>query len=1081
MDTPTPGAGRRYWRSLEERLDTPEFRERLRRAFPEQQAALLDPVTRRGFLALLGASLGLAGLSGCQTQAPPEKIVPYVRQPEGLVPGKPLYFATAMPLAGEAAGLLVESHEGRPTKVEGNPDHPASGGGATDIFAQASVLSLYDPDRSQSVLYHGRIRAWSEGRADLRDRLRELAEKQGEGLWILTEAVASPTLAWQLDRLLSEKKSGEAETDDKALRGLTEARWVEYEPACLGAGREGARMAFGEPLDVRYAFTEKEDPKAEEKVKADVVLSLDADFLSCGGGRLSYTRGFTVGRRAESAMNRLYAVESTPTNTGMVADHRLALRPGQVERFARALAAKLGVAGVQAPELDKKGTHWVDILSEDLRLLPPEEGEARRERRPDGTTLVVAGDGQPAAVHALAYAINVALGNVGATVFFSPPPQTRAERGLAALKALADALEANEVKLLLVLGGNPAYTAPADLKLAERIKKADVSVHLGAYADETAAACDWHIPEAHYLESWGDARAFDGTASVIQPLIAPLYRDALSAHELLSGLVEGSRRTGHDLVRQYWRERHGKEATDGAFEKFWNRALHDGIIPGTQAATKSPHLQEGWAKKAWPDGGASTPSAPKEGEYEAVFRLDPTVFDGRFANNGWLQELPKPLTKLTWDNAVLVGPKTAADLGVKPAAEGSRGGQHGEMITDVVELTFADGRSVKAPVWITPGCTEGVLTLHLGNGRERAGKVGDGAGFNAYKVWTSAAPLFEGGVRVGKPVKRFTLACVQGFHTMDVSGIPTNKIDSALAPIRSGTKKEFDENPLFLAEGKYEQEYGLLPEDDDGRAPEGAGQPPRRELPLIPRRDYSQGEQWGMSIDVGACVGCGACVVACQAENNIPVVGKEEVTHGRVMHWLRVDRYFEGKDDDPTRVYFQPVPCMHCENAPCEQVCPVAATVHSPDGLNEMVYNRCVGTRYCSNNCPYKVRRFNFLHYADFHTPSLKLLNNPDVTVRSRGVMEKCTFCVQRIREAEITAANQGRKIREGDVLTACQAACPAQAIVFGDINDPKSRVMAKKQSPLNYGLLVDLNTRPRVTYLAALRNPNPALEPKGS
>jgi molybdopterin-containing oxidoreductase family iron-sulfur binding subunit len=1090
MDQPLPdarAAGRRFWRTLEERFDLPEFRERLRREHPEQAEAWLDPVTRRGFLALLGASLGLAGLSGCSSHPPNEKILPYNRQPEGLVPGKPLFFATAMPLSGDAVGLLVESHEGRPTKIEGNPDHPASLG-ATDVFSQASVLGLYDPDRSQTVLFQGRARAWSEGQAGLRARLTELAKKEkkdgGAGVRILTEASASPALEAMIGKLLDEKAGK-----------LPKARWVQYEPGRLGADRKGAELLFGRPMAVRYDFA-----------AADVILSLDADFLSCGGGQLAYTRAFTARRRAESNMNRLYAVESTPTNTGMVADHRLPLRPGDVEAFLRLLAVKLGVPeappGGAAVLPPGRGPGWIDALADDLN-------------RRRGKSAVVPGEGQPAAVHALAHAVNAHLGNVGKTVFFAALPDVKAAGGLDALKDLADELDAGTVEVLLILGGNPAYTAPADLKFADRIKdmaarhseavkkatgkvpeEKAVSLHLGLYADETAAACDWHLPAAHYLESWGDARAFDGTASIIQPLIAPLYPDAVTPFEVLSALADETNRTAHQVVREYWLREYvdRKTSNPNDADRHWDRALHDGVVPGTRLGEdaclfkwEAPAPKAGWAGRAGFK--ASVSAGASEGVYDAVFRLDPTVYDGRFANNGWLQELPKPLSKLTWDNAAIIGPQTAAALGVKPE-EGIRGGQHGEMITDMLELSFDDGRRVKAPAWIVPGCTEGVVTLHFGYGRKQGGKVAAEAGeFNAYELWKKDAPFFEGGLKVRKLDERFTLACVQGHHRMDVAGVSWNRIAAGLAPIRSGTKAAYDENNEFLNEGEFEQELGLLPEDDlrSEKAREKIARLRALQMVPPPAIDLTRGNRWGMSIDVGACVGCGACVVACQAENNIPVVGKLEVTHAREMHWLRVDRYFEGADADPTRAYFQPVPCMQCENAPCEQVCPVAATVHSPDGLNEMVYNRCVGTRYCSNNCPYKVRRFNFLHFADFVTPSLKLLRNPDVTVRSRGVMEKCTFCVQRIREAEIETLNRGAApveaergrlpIADGAVLTACQAACPAEAIVFGDMNDPKSAVLKRKLHPLNYGLLADLNTRPRVSYLAALRNPNPALE----
>jgi molybdopterin-containing oxidoreductase family iron-sulfur binding subunit len=1054
MNKPTP-RGRRFWRSLEERLDASEFRAMLHRDFPDQAAAWLDPVTRRRFLALLGASLSLAGLTGCGAYRPHEAIVPYVRQPENLVPGRPQYYATAMPLAGTAIGLLVESHEGRPTKIEGNPGHPASLG-ATDVLSQASVLGLYDPDRSQTPIHNGDIRSWAEAQEELRRQFRKLlymdpdaaAKKKttGRGLRILTEAVASPTLAAQLNKLMTD---------------FPEARWYEYEPARLDPDVEGARIAFGQALQVRYEFS-----------PADAIVSLDADFLSCGGGQLKYTRDFADRRRIAAGldpekMNRLYAIESSPTATGAVADHRLRLQAAEVEGFARVLAAQLGVQGT-LPEISDVMTKpsegldrskWAKVVADDLQAHA-------------GRSIVVAGPGQPPAVHALAYAINDKLGNNGTTVLFSEPPPSKARQGVAALHELAAELDRGDVECLLILGGNPAYTAPADLQLASRIGKAKLAVHLGQHQDETAAKAHWHIPEAHYLESWGDARAYDGTVSIIQPLIAPLY-GGQSAIEALSALADESPRTGYEAVRGYWKERLKPDDFDG----FWITALNDGIITGTQADAVRPKLKPDWAKQL-----KTPPAAPEPNTYEIIFRLDPTIFDGRFANNGWLQELPKPLSRLTWDNAALVSQKTAGDLKIDPR-EGPRGGAHGETLTRMVEISFADGRRIKAPLFVLPGHPDGSITLHLGHGRTRGGRVAcppEGAvGVNAYSVWTSAAPFFESGATVRALDERYTLACVQLHHTMDAAGLLTNTFktgDRAFAAIRSDTRREYEEK---LKTGEYwkDRMQGLLPEDDKVSDEELArrGQP-RRELRLIDLPPFAD-QGWGMAIDLGACVGCGACVVACQAENNSPVVGKEEVTHGREMHWLRIDRYYEGHDDDHlSRAYFQPVPCMQCETAPCEQVCPVGATVHSPDGLNDMVYNRCVGTRYCSNNCPYKVRRFNFLAFADFVTPSLKLLRNPDVTVRSRGVMEKCTYCVQRIREAEIDAQNSGLEWPDGKLQTACQQACPARAIVYGRIDDKNSKVSKLKESPLNYGLMAELNTRPRTTYLAAIRNPNPAL-----
>ncbi len=1013
--------GPRYWRSLEELAQTEAFQEYLQREFPEHASEWTNPITRRRFLTLMGASLALAGVHGC-APAPPEKIVPYVRQPELVVPGKPLFFATAMTLGGVATGILVENHEGRPTKVEGNPDHPASLG-ATDAFAQASILTLYDPDRSRTVTYLGRIRAWSEGLAALQSVLARQRPRHGAGVRVLTETVTSPTLGRQFQQLLQD---------------LPAAKWHQYDPAQTHAAQAGAQLAFGENVHTYYDFRQ-----------ADVILSLDADFLSCGPGHLRYVHDFMNRRRVwagQAAMNRLYLVESTFTPTGGVADHRLALRAAQVEDFARALAARLGLPVRQAAAaLDPPQERWLEALLRDL--------QAHR-----GTSVIFAGDQQPPAVHALAHALNHTLGNLGTTVLHTPPLAIRPVDPIASLRGLVEDMERRQVELLVIVSGNPVFTAPVDLHFGERLDKVPLRLHLSLYQDETSQRCHWHIPEAHYLESWGDARAYDGTASIVQPLIAPLY-GGKSAHELLAAFADQPDRPGYDIVRDYWRGYWQQQGT-GTFEQFWETALHDGVVAGTRLPMRPVSLQEKWAEQpvlARPararaiDPGQPQLTVPPAtaANLEIVFRPDPTLYDGCFANNGWLQELPKPVTRLTWDNAAILSPRTAEELGLSSQI-GRQGGSHGQLITDLVELHYR-GRMVRAPVWIQPGHPDYSITIHFGHGRTRAGKVGTGTGFNAYALRASDQPWFDDGLQLRQTGERYTLACVQHHHLMEGRDV-----------VRSGTLERYRENPHFLAAV------------EDAHAAEPAGQG-RQPLSLYPEYPY-EGYTWGMAIDLSACVGCGACVVACQAENNIPIVGKEEVTRGREMHWLRVDAYYEGDRDQP-RAYFQPVPCMHCEKAPCEVVCPVAATVHSSDGLNDMVYNRCVGTRYCSNNCPYKVRRFNFFQYADYATESLKLMRNPEVTVRSRGVMEKCTYCVQRIRNGEIEAKKEDRRIRDGEVTTACQAACPAQAIIFGDINDRTSQVARRKATPLNYGLLADLNTQPRTTYLAALRNPNPEFE----
>jgi len=1050
------GQGPTYWRSLEELAQTEKFQELLHREFPDQASEWLKPLSRRRFLTLMGASLALAGLAGC-SRPPADKIVPYVKEPEGVVPGRPLFFATAMPLAGVGTGLLVESHMGRPTKVEGNPEHPASLG-ATDVFAQASILGLYDPDREQSISYLGQVRTWDETLNTLRSELKRQNAAKGKGVRILSGAISSPTLASEVERL---------------LKRYPESRWHRFEPASSDAALQGTKLAFGDAVQPRYHLAKL---PGESSAQADVILALDADFLSSGPGHLRYVREFSSRRSGRpgplqpNTMNRLYAVESTFTPTGAIADHRLPLRSEEVEALARAIAAQLGVPGIQGggPVVKKHGK-WIDIVARDLQFINGDKNKKRSE----GTTLVIAGEGQPKAVHALAHAMNSVLGNIGKTVAYTRPIEAQPEKSTGTLEELVQDMKAGQVDLLFILGGNPVFTAPANLGLKELLSSKQslntpLRVYLSLYNDETAALCHWHIPEAHYLESWGDVRAFDGTVSIIQPLIAPLY-SGKTALELISGLLDDAPLTGHELVQAQWRKWwQSKSDRTGTFDSFWRTALHNGLISGTAFESVAVKLQADFA--------ARLPAPAETGEgYEVVFRTDPAVFDGQFANNGWLQELPRPLTKLTWDNAALLSQTTAEKLKVTYRF-GSHGGEHGEAYVDKITLEVA-GRKLTLPIWIVPGHADDSITVHLGQGRQRGGKVCKGVGFNVYQLRTSEHPWMASGIKVSQAKGEHLLACTQGHQNMEGREL-----------VRSATLEKYEEDPHFAQHaGEHHPGKGKKKEKDEAASK-------RKPLTLYQPFPYD-GHKWGMVINLGACTGCGACVVACQAENNIPVVGKEQVTRGREMHWLRIDRYFTGKLADPEnlRAVHQPIPCMHCENAPCELVCPVEATVHSYDGLNDMVYNRCVGTRYCSNNCPYKVRRFNFLQYADFDTPSLKLMNNPEVTVRSRGVMEKCTYCVQRIRAAEIVAESEHRErrnkqnvafIRDGEVLTACQAVCPAEAIVFGDLTGPnergeqnsKSQVARLRESPLNYGLLTELNTEPRTTYLAAVRNPNPEL-----
>ena len=1005
--------GQDYWRCLEELSDSEQFHEFLKQEFPQQAAGLLDGVGRRDFLKLMGASLALAGLNACGRAAPVDKkIVPYVNQPETMVIGKPMFFATAFPMSGVGTGVLVESHEGRPTKIEGNPNHPASLG-ATDAFAQASILTLYDPDRSQVVSNAGRISTWNAFLTAINDDLEAERLSGGAGLRILTETVTSPTLTNQLRQLLAK---------------FPRAKWHQYEPVNRDNAQAGARLAFGNNVNTVYRFD-----------NADVILSLDADFLFAGPGNVRHARDFVGKRRVrqnKSEMNRLYVIEATPSVTGSMADHRLALRPSEMPNFAAAIAAKIGLS-VQSTT-DAQHSQWIEALVRDLQ-------------KHRGGGIVVAGDQQPPVVHALAHAMNQALDNVGKTVIYTDPIEANPVDQSASLRELVRAMETGSAKVLVLLGGNPVFTAPVDLRFAEHLAKVPLRVHSSLYDDETSAYCHWHIPETHYLESWSDVRAYDGTVTILQPLIAPLY-GGKSYHEVVAALLGGFGDATYDVVRNYWKT----QKITGDFEMFWRTALHDGVVAGTTFQPKAVKLKT-LASSDWLTGSTSAPetrkptpgSAPPEtrnpetkpgNSLEISFQPDPTLFDGRFANNGWLQELPKPLTKLTWDNAALVSPKTAQRLGLSYQI-GARGGEHGRVFTDLIELRY-EGRTLRAPAWIVPGHADECVTLHLGYGRTRAGKVGNGTGFNAYSIRTANAPNYGTGVEIRKIGTQYTLACTQFHHSMEGRDL-----------VRAATLEEYRKNPNFV-QGEHHHET------------EGS---------LYPGFKY-EGYAWGMAIDVNACIGCNACVVACQAENNIAVVGKTEVTRGREMHWLRIDRYYKGSPENP-ETYHQPVPCMHCENAPCELVCPVGATNHSHEGLNDMVYNRCVGTRYCSNNCPYKVRRFNFFEYSDFDTPSLKPMRNPNVTVRSRGVMEKCTYCVQRINVAKIDAEKENRPVRDGEIQTACQAACPTQAIVFGDINNREAAVAKLKSESLNYGLLTELNTKPRTSYLAKLTNPNPEIK----
>ncbi|MFN7996200.1 MAG: 4Fe-4S dicluster domain-containing protein [Bryobacteraceae bacterium] len=931
-----------------------------------------DGVNRRRFLELMGAAVAMAGAAGC-TRQPTEFIMPYVEPPENVIPGRPSYYATACLVNGIAEGIVVESHLGKPTKVEGNPGHPASLG-ATSVHGQSCVLDLYDPDRAKEITESGEHRTWEEFLLALAPSISTFRANGGAGLHILTETKTSPTFAAQMATVQSV---------------LPNAKWHAYDPAAAHSAKAGAQIAFGRAVSTYYRLD-----------RADVILALDSNLLACGPGSTRYAHDYAMRRRVRgtsTTMNRLYSVETEMTSTGGKAEHRLALRYAEIETFARDLAAAIASGG--AAQGSGGHARFITAVARDLLAH-------------QGAGVIVPGDAQSTAVHALAHGMNALLKNVGTTVVYTDAIEVGPSDQIASLHDLVAQMDAGNVQLLLMLGGNPVYNAPYDWDFAEKLAKVPASIHVTLHNNETSVYGRWVVPERHFLEDWGDARAFDGTVSVLQPLILPLY-EGRSHLEILDVLVRQPPRPAYEIVRSFW----STNAKSGDFEAWWRESVRTGVVAGSalppvivKAGSGAPPV--------------TTPAPP--GGLDIVFRPDPYVLDGRYANNAWLQELPKPITKVTWDNAVHLSPATAKRL--------SLNNQHH------VELRFR-GRSVRGSVWVSPGQADETVVAHLGYGRTHAGKVGNGAGFNAYVLRASDALWTGSGAEVHPMGGSYPLANTQMHQVMEGRDLVI------AAPVST-----YRGDPDFV---KKRIEV-----------------PDTRET-LYPPWDY-KGYAWGMSIDLTACVNCMACVIACQAENNIPVVGKEQVLFNREMHWLRVDVYYDKDPESETIARYQPVPCMQCEHAPCELVCPVAATAHSSDGLNDMTYNRCIGTRYCSNNCPYKVRRFNFLLYSDWVTEQLKLQRNPDVTVRSRGVMEKCTYCVQRIREGEIRAKDEDRYVRDGEVQTACQQVCPTKAIVFGDKNNPANQVSRLKAEKLDYPLLAELNTRPRTTYLAELRNPNP-------
>jgi molybdopterin-containing oxidoreductase family iron-sulfur binding subunit len=1043
---PEPQIGPQYWRSLDQVAETPEFRQWVEREFPAGASEWSDPVSRRNFVKIMSASFLLAGLGATGCRRPVENIYPFAKMPDNYLHGVPQYFATAMPSRRGAQPLIVKSSDGRPIKIEGNPDLPGSNGG-TDAMAQASVLGLYDPDRAMRFARNG---AASSRQAAL-DALSALSKSfgDGSGLAFLLEQSNSPSRA-RLQEAIAQK--------------FPKARWVIYEPVNLDVARQAASKAYNQSVEPFYKLDQ-----------AQVILSLDCDFIGSEENANENVRRFAQGRALnakEDDMSRLYAVESLFTLTGLNADHRLRLPPSLIVPALARLAQNIIGASEMDSALRELGApaqahdKWIMACAQDLKAHP-------------GRSLVMAGYRLPLAAHRLVIAINEALGAVNHTVEFHPLPAS-AEGALA---DLVTALNGGQVQTLVIFGGNPAYNAPADLDWPQAQAKAKTVVRLGYYEDETAwdpalhSETQWDLPQAHFLESWGDARAVDGTLTPIQPLIDPLFGGIteLEVLALVGGLTPT---TSYEIARETFRPLGG----DG--ENNWRKYLHDGYLPGSAiAAANVQHRADGLAQAL-----AQLKTAPAQGGLEVVFYRDAKVDDGRYNNNGWLQELPDPITKLTWDNAVLLSPATAARLNVDPR---KRLGQNQKFFEHTVEIKL-NNRTITGPIWIQPGMADDTIGLALGYGREKTGRVGRGAGFNAYKLRTSDNLYYaSGAVLRDTGETKYELATTQSHWSME--GRPV---------VREANLEQYRKNPAFAQRMKPEEPPVVSPLYPN---------------PLDTTKAHGL-HQWGMSIDLNRCVGCSACMIACQSENNIPIVGKEMVGKSREMHWIRIDRYYAGPAEDPQAVA-QPMLCQHCESAPCESVCPVNATSHDDEGLNVMTYNRCVGTRYCSNNCPYKVRRFNFFDYNRrplnhlYKSPLItetdgewellrwlknpdkgnlpedqwqlsRLVKNPDVSVRMRGVMEKCSFCLQRLEQAKIAAKVKARdsghiRLSEKEHTipkTACQQACPAEAIVFGDTSDPESSVTKAKAQDRTYKVLEFLLTKPRLTYLARVRNPNPLM-----
>ncbi len=1008
-DTPQDNT---FWRSSGQLENTKEYRKFLYKEFQEGASVLESPMSRRTFIKLMGASAALAGVSGCTIRKQEQRILPYAKAPEEVIPGKGNFYATTFILGEEAIGVLAESFEGRPTKIEGNPSHPQSLGAAKS-FQQGSVLELYDPDRLQKPVLHGKSLTPEQLEKWLGDNSSSL-ENKGQGLAILTETQISPTFYRLLD-LLRQK--------------LPSAKIFRYDPLNQESVYTGIHSVTGQWLSPYYDFA-----------KANIVVSLDADFLGNDVGSIAYTKAFSTRRdpQNEKGINRLYAIEHAATVTGAKADHRLRIPYFQIESVLWALSSSLVKKGVCSSDQVLKATQADVALSTDILKVVDAIADDLAANK--GKSILIAGPQQPASVHALVFLLNKALGNITNTltireINFSKDLLIQ-KSSLNSIVDLSELLQKGQVETLVILGGNPVYTAPSNLNFEEKMAKAKTTIHLTLYKNETTEKATLGIPRKHYLESWGDAKAIDGTQSIVQPLIEPIYPSKSDA-ELMSQLI-GAPSTDFELVQNTWKSK------GILLESQWKKWLHEGIITGPSAGLSTVSIKDNGFVSAFTNQVKASKLSPKDA-IELVFTPSYSVYDGRFANNGWLQELPDPITKLTWDNAAIMSKKTATKYHIKDG--------------DLVEISTKKS-SIQAAVMTVPGIADNSISISLGYGQAKAGRVGHDTGFNVYVLRTTKQPFAFSNVSLKKLGKTYKLASTQEHGSMEGRHL-----------IRIGTESEYKKNPEF--------------------AKEMVETPPLNSS--WPEKKYDTGNQWGLSIDLSKCTGCNACITACQAENNIPIVGKKQVLNGREMHWIRLDRYFEGTEEE-AQVVHQPMTCLQCEMAPCEQVCPVAATTHSDEGLNEMTYNRCVGTRYCSNNCPTKVRRFNFFDYHQRNPqsvakerkhlfdymrepdPSVQRQFNPDVTVRMRGIMEKCTYCIQRINQSKISAKNEGRDVIDGEIKTACQQTCPAEAIVFGNILDPESQVSKKKAEARDYHILKEWNLKPRTSYLAGIRNPNPAL-----